>query len=316
ADSESNIIRAIALPHAARGGALPGGDASQGSTEPPPPSSESGAGEEVRTLAGGDLFEFGDRDGRGDDVRLQHPLGVVFHDGRLFVADTYNHKIKVLDPRARTVKTFAGTGRPGQDEGASPTFYEPGGLAVARGKLYVADTNNHAVRVVELRTKRATTLKLDGLRPPDTAAAGDGELAGPNAEEIKPAPQQLAAGAGGDLVVAVRLPEGHHLNPSAPQRYKVSVEAGREHLRLARTEPPGAPFEAGRTSKELTLPLRVPLDALSPGAAALRVHLTLFYCREDNTGTCRIKTLAWHAPVEVTNAPGAPREIRLDGKVE
>ena len=52
----------------------------------------------VTTIAGGDLFEFGDKDGNGDAVRLQHPLGVAAHDGRVFIADTYNHKIKVLDP--------------------------------------------------------------------------------------------------------------------------------------------------------------------------------------------------------------------------
>ena len=48
ADSESNIIRAIDI-----------------------------AGGAVKTLVGGDLFEFGDVDGKGDDVRLQHPLGLA-----------------------------------------------------------------------------------------------------------------------------------------------------------------------------------------------------------------------------------------------
>src|SRR5918993_3228426 len=106
----------------------------------------------VLTLAGGDLFEFGDTDGVGDAVRLQHPLGVVAVDGAVFIADTYNHKIKRLDAARGAVKTFAGTGRPGQTDGASPSFYEPGGLSYAGGKLYVADTNNHAVRVVDART--------------------------------------------------------------------------------------------------------------------------------------------------------------------
>jgi hypothetical protein len=58
------------------------------------------------------------------------------------------------------------------------------------------------------------------------------------------------------------------------------------------------------------------LRTLKPGAAELQVRLTLYYCREDNTGTCRIKTLVWRAPVEVTAKAGAPREIRLLGKVE
>jgi hypothetical protein len=69
-------------------------------------------------------------------------------------------------------------------------------------------------------------------------------------------------------------------------------------------------------SKLKGLPLRVGLDPLSPGASELRVALTLYYCREDNTGVCRIKTLVWRAPVEVTADPAAPHEVRLKGKVE
>jgi DNA-binding beta-propeller fold protein YncE len=134
ADSESNIIRAIALP----------------------PTND------VRTLAGGDLFEFGDRDGFGDDVRLQHPLGVAWLDGRVFIADTYNHRIKVLDPRTRKVGVVAGTGRPGIADGgpSEASFYEPGGLSATSQQLFVADTNNHAVRTVLLSSGRVTTIQL------------------------------------------------------------------------------------------------------------------------------------------------------------
>jgi hypothetical protein len=39
--------------------------------------------EEVETLVGGDLFQFGDKDGEGDDVLLQHPLGVALYDGKI-----------------------------------------------------------------------------------------------------------------------------------------------------------------------------------------------------------------------------------------
>jgi hypothetical protein len=60
----------------------------------------------------------------------------------------------------------------------------------------------------------------------------------------------------------------------------------------------------------------VPLKTLSAGSAALRVQATVYYCREDNTGTCRVKTLVWSAPVEVVADPAAPREIRLQGRVE
>lgn len=120
-------------------------------------------GGNVKTLVGKGLFEFGDVDGIGDIARLQHALGVVFHEGKLYVADTYNSKLKVLDPEKRTCSTFVGNAG-GWFTG--PTFNEPAGISVANGKLYVADTNAHRIRVVDLKTKAVTTLALSGVEAP------------------------------------------------------------------------------------------------------------------------------------------------------
>jgi len=280
ADSEANIIRAIDLGPEGR----------------------------VRTLAGGDLFEFGDKDGSGDSVRLQHPLGISFWQGHLLIADTYNHKIKLLDPKARSVNTFAGSGKPGQADGALPSFYEPGGLTVAGDKLYVADTNNHAIRVVDLKTKETKTLPIKGLQPPasNQTATTNVDVA-PNAEEIKLALQRIRS-ADGALSINVELPAGYHLNPTAPQRYQISVEQGGEALTID-------PQNANRSTKGLRLPIRVPFGIKSAGAAEIRASFTFVYCREDNTGTCRIKTLVWRAPVEVVADEKAPAEIRLSASV-
>jgi thiol-disulfide isomerase/thioredoxin len=119
---------------------------------------------EVQTLVGRGLFQFGDVDGEGDDVRLQHALGVLWHEGKLYVADTYNSKLKVLDPEKRTCKTFLG-GEPADWLG-TPLFHEPAGLSYAAGKLYVADTNAHRIRVVDLKTRTISTLKLQGVEAP------------------------------------------------------------------------------------------------------------------------------------------------------
>jgi thiol-disulfide isomerase/thioredoxin len=139
ADAEANIIRRIVLPPVNR----------------------------VETSVGGNLFDFGDVDGVGDAVRLQHPLGVAWQGsaaggGRVFIADTYNHRLKVLDPVTRRVTAFAGSGQPGCRDGAaaSAQFHEPGGLSVAGDVLYVADTNNHAIRTVSLTTREVGTLAL------------------------------------------------------------------------------------------------------------------------------------------------------------
>ena len=119
----------------------------------------------VGRIVGEGLFEFGDVDGVGPRVRLQHCLGVAFHEGKLYIADTYNNKIKVCDPRSREVKTFAGLGKPGIDDDPA-RFYQPGGLSASGSSLYVADTNNHKIRVIDLRTLAVKTLDLTGLVPP------------------------------------------------------------------------------------------------------------------------------------------------------
>ena len=278
ADSESNIIRAIDL-----------------------------AGGTVKTLVGGDLFEFGDVDGSGDDVRLQHPLGLVSFSEKVLIADTYNHKIKELDPKRERVVSLFGTGKPGQADGASASFYEPGGLTLAHEKLYVADTNNHAIRVVDLKTKQTSTLRINGLTPPMKNVQALESAVGPNAEEIKVAGQRLRSGTGASLQIDVELPAGYHLNPMAPQRYKISVDGGKNVTIDDKN--------AARSTKDLKLPLRVPLNVTAVGPATIRAQVTLFYCREDNTGTCLIRTLVWQVPVEVTNDANAPTEVKLQGKL-
>jgi DNA-binding beta-propeller fold protein YncE len=278
ADSESNIIRSIDLT----------------------------AGE-VKTLVGGDLFEFGDVDANGDDVRLQHPLGLISVGDKLLIADTYNHKIKELDPKHLKVTTLLGTGKPGQKDGATPTFYEPGGLSIAGDKLYVADTNNHAIRVVDLKTRQTSTLRINGLAPPAKSMSKIAADVGPNAEDIKLPLQQLRAGSTGALVINVDLPAGYHLNPAAPQRYKVSVD-NTKSITIDTNSSSGS-------SKDLKLPLRIPFNVSGSGPANIRAQVTLFYCREDNTGTCRIKTLVWQVPVEVTGAAMGPAELKLQGKL-
>ncbi|WP_337177144.1 thioredoxin-like domain-containing protein [Paludisphaera sp.] len=120
----------------------------------------------VGRVVGKGLFDFGDRDGTGpEEVRLQHCLGLAFADGKLYIADTYNNKVKVCDPKEASVATFLGDVKSG-DSDAPPRFHEPGGLSVAAGKLYVADTNNHKIKVVDLATKAVKTLEIPGLAPP------------------------------------------------------------------------------------------------------------------------------------------------------
>ena len=121
---------------------------------------------DVRTLVGTGLFDFGDRDGAGDEARLQHALGVAWwpRERTLLVADTYNHRVKTVSPETREAAAFAGAGEPGFADGGpeEARFWEPGGLAVTPDgrRAYVADTNNHALRVIDLDTREVRTVEL------------------------------------------------------------------------------------------------------------------------------------------------------------
>lgn len=113
----------------------------------------------VTTLAGG---ERGYQDGSGRAARFDGPVGVaVDRAGNVYVADTYNDRIRRIAPDG-TVTTVAGSGTPGgaDGSGAASAFDTPGGIAIDKaGVLYVADTGNDAVRRID-RDGTVTTLAL------------------------------------------------------------------------------------------------------------------------------------------------------------
>jgi DNA-binding beta-propeller fold protein YncE len=124
--------------------------------------------DQVRRLVGRGLFDFGDIDGVAGQARLQHPLGVAatVEAGAplVYVADTYNDKLKRLDPMTRRVTSWAG-GEAGHEDGdlAAARFWEPSGLSLAGRRLYVADTNNHAVRLIDLDVGTVRTLEITAV---------------------------------------------------------------------------------------------------------------------------------------------------------
>ena len=116
----------------------------------------------TQTLLGEGLFEFGDRDAKGLQARLQHALGVSYYNGKLYIADTYNNKIKLYDISTKDCRTVLGSGDAGE-------LYEPGGLDVWTKEdisaLYIADTNNHRIMRSELDADgKPGPMKTVGLR--------------------------------------------------------------------------------------------------------------------------------------------------------
>ena len=125
-----------------------------------------------KTLSGGDwneprnLFQFGDKNGDTTTALFQHPLAIIWWEQgqKLIIADTYNHQIKLLDPKNNTVSQWLGSAKTGLKDGVGTEslFSEPSGLAIDETHqiLYVADTNNHAIRKVNLSTLQVETLAI------------------------------------------------------------------------------------------------------------------------------------------------------------
>ena len=345
ADSEGSSIRAVPLPRTHHAPRDAGPHAEREEYVQPPASGL--ADRLVRTvvgtsqLAANRLFTFGDADGPSGQVLFQHPIGLVYAQGRIYVADTYNNKIRVVNPKTGATTTLAGTGRPGRSD-APAQFDEPAGITAAGGKLYVADTNNHLIRVIELKDGRVSTLSLAGLTPPKPpAASARPSLAGADHERL---PLAVVRPEKGTIRfdVTLRFPPGYKINPQAPPAYWIepaaegtphapregvggtphapregvggTPHAPREGERHAERDEystaPGGPVR--RTSLEhlvrlerslATFPIELPVDAAS-GRDALRVGLSYYYCREGAEGLCKVGSVVWTVPLELK--PDAP----------
>ena len=123
-----------------------------------------GAGGRVVTLTGTGLFAFGDHDGIGKDAVLQHPQDVTSAPGAIYIADSYNHKIKRMDLSTLRITTVAGDGTQGTDDGdaLNASFDEPAGVSYRDGVVFVADTNNHRIRRLDIESETVDTIELVG----------------------------------------------------------------------------------------------------------------------------------------------------------
>ncbi|MCC7087454.1 MAG: redoxin domain-containing protein [Pirellulales bacterium] len=271
-------------------------------------------------LGDGRLFTFGDVDGKGDEVKLQHCLDVLYRDGKIYVADTYNHKIKVIDLATNECKTLAGSGKAGHDDaiiGTAASFFEPAGLANAGDKLFVADTNNHLIRVIDLAHQNAvTTLHIADLSVPVPTAVTSELPKKPDftdAKQVRIEPVALKPDAGENIHLAVKLdlPQGYKINQLAPMRYFVEIEGEAGPIdsnalnRLVKLERPAAQFD---------VPLQIAKSA-TPATAAVKLSFHYYYCQEGAEGLCKIGSVSFYIPIKLS-AAAKSSTVELPLKVE
>lgn len=276
----------------------------------------------VKHLVGGErdpmnLFAFGDVDGVGINAKLQHPLGVAWDEKRqlLYVADSYNHKIKVVDPKTKGCRTLAGTGEAsdGSSSFAESAFNEPGGLCIGESGrlLYVADTNNHQIKVMDLEARTVSVLPVCK----SDSAVVDGSLPREKQKTVPRVPKSaphiglppvtVHPGQALQLRLRLQLPSGAKLTEDAPSCWFLKAE-GNEWL--LQEQIPSGDIES--ISNQPTISLQIPTDCLSLDAV-VSVIVFLYYCSAGSSA-CMMKGVVFRQPLQITSTQpvcAAPVEL-------
>jgi DNA-binding beta-propeller fold protein YncE len=239
----------------------------------------------VKTIIGTGLFEFGDIDGIGSKARIQHALGIFYNnaDELLYIADTYNSKLKTVNPKTKEVLTYSGTGSKGNRDGIGDAqFNEPNGLVIMNGKIFVTDTNNNLLRVIDMNTKEVKTVVI---KNPEKLMAN---VLTPKKEKpkntIKLEKIELKEGET-EIKFNFSLPEGFKINPDAKPVLMITSD--------------GNLIDSVETEIETKLPTFGYPVKLSKGMGNLSLEILIYYCETHNIGICKFKDLHFEIPVSV-----------------
>jgi len=132
-------------------------------------------------------------------------------DGDIIVADSHNDRIRRVDRPTKIITTIAGSGENGYDGDEKPAIEAalntPSAVAAApNGDIYIADTLNYRIRMVEAKTGLIHTIAGDG-NTGDPLSVGDG---GPATSAHLNMPSDVALETRNGAVVAIYIADMHH----------------------------------------------------------------------------------------------------------
>ena len=245
---------------------------------------------------GQSLFAFGNQNGVGPNARFQHPLGIAVSGNELIVADSYNHSLRRIDLQTATVSTLAGSGAAGNE--LDPLqLSEPGGLSVSDTSLYVADTNNHRIVVMDLTTQQARVFEIAGLAPPTPPKAA---VVRDTSDAIKTDAVTIASAEKLAVQIALTIPAGYKLNELAPVTWEIFAD-GEQTMVPAESldQRDEAVVSDGQASFD------VPMTK-EPGTATFFVRVSYGYCGTAENALCRLATATWRVPLTVATEGADP----------
>ncbi|XP_061765596.1 NHL repeat-containing protein 2 isoform X2 [Nerophis ophidion] len=267
ADSESSTVRTVALKDGA-----------------------------VKLLVGEPLcFRRCGREGGGRQTAASARCGLV--SGTEFA-------IKVVDPKTKHCSTLAGSGAAGNALGpdfSKSSFNEPGGICMGAGGklLYVADTNNHLIKVLDLHSKTVSLLCIsaDYTDAPEPRASMKAPTLPKRAARIKLAPLSVCAGQTLTMSLKLSLTEGAKLTDGAPSCWVLSAEEGDEWLLDGQVVTGDITGLSGLLRISTKLP-EVPKKL----HAGLRLSVWVYFCIAAGAA-CTMKAASFFLPLEISDKP-------------
>ncbi|MCA1755800.1 MAG: redoxin domain-containing protein [Spirochaeta sp.] len=253
ADPESSSVRAVSLSAASADGSGPDVETA------------------VRTLVGSGLFEFGERDGPAEDALLMHASGVAAVGDDVYIADTYNGRLKLLRDGVLSTVPLRG-------------LLEPSAIAYDGSELWLSDRNNH--RILRLRpgdeTARQFELQLPG-------GAEQGLLLAGRVDRNE-----------GAIRVDVELPVGYRLNAGSPNSVVARNLQGQSF---------SFPLEEGlEIPIESLIEARI-IDPNNT-RQSIELQLWLYYCREESPDICLFDGASYTVALELSTDPAEPLRLR------
>ncbi|XP_076340721.1 NHL repeat-containing protein 2-like [Tachypleus tridentatus] len=279
----------------------------------------------VKAVVGGEkdpknLFSFGDEDGKGIEAKLQHPLGVSWCSFKqvLYVADSYNHKVKVITPSAKTCTTLVGTGKAGYNSKSrfnEAELNEPGGLCVTdKGEtLLVADTNNHVIKAINLVDETVSehpvlvvfdeTDSFKHLKLKDNFTCTSSCL-GDTAYIIHIPTVEMRQGGVMILMLDVNLAPGVSINDEAPNKWQLNISDSSKLTALQMNADINTPIQ-----------LSVPAESRTTYPVKVDVEVHLFLCKKE-LGVCYMKTILFKVVVVICKTGQLEASLNLKCFIE
>lgn len=115
----------------------------------------------VETSIGEGVFTYGYADGKKDEVKLRYPNGIASHNKKIYLADTYNHCIRAIEPFKQKSETVAGNpNKAGYRNGFNPLFNQPMDIAMLGKTMVIADAGNGAIRTLDIESGEVSSIAL------------------------------------------------------------------------------------------------------------------------------------------------------------